>query len=105
MIQIVTLLAGIILAGVLFASLIWSLAQIFRTSGRQRVAHGLAIVSAIAAMAALSWPSPAAALPPALLLAAAGIYLAVAERGWNRLLPLAQAGFGIAIASGLPFGG
>ena len=100
---IFTLMAGVLLALPVFAATLWSLAQAVRVRGGLRRAHAAALALTLAAMAAVSLEAPPAAAGLCALLAAAGLAAAALERGWNRLLPLAQLAAGLAFAAGLPF--
>ncbi len=103
--QIVTLLAGIVIAGGVFAATLWSTAQVFRQDGRLRSAHLGAVVLTIAGMTALqaTWILGSQMIGGGLaLVALCGLVL---ESGWNRVLPGFQVLFGGALATALPFGG
>ncbi len=100
---IFTLMAGILIAAALFAATLFSLVQIVRRRGPLRWSHAAALALTIVGMASLSLASPSLALLAGAALTAAALLAFRFETGWNRLLPLFQAGFGLALATGLPF--
>ena len=105
MTQIAALLAGISVAALIFAATFWSAAQVYRQTGRLRLAHGAALALTVIAMAALSSALWALSQVAGLLLIPAALVALVMERGANRLLPLIHVLFGAALLAGLPFGG
>lgn len=99
----VYILAGILVAATLFASVLWSFAQAFLRKGWLRNAYMALVLLTVGGMATVSW-----GLNAEMRLAGAGLlllggYAAFAERGTSRLLPLVQALFGLVLLLGLPF--
>lgn len=98
----ITILAGILLAATLFASVLWSFAQAFQRRGWLRNAYMALVLLTIGGMATVSL-----ALNTEMRLAGAGLILfgafaALAERGSSRLLPMIQLLFGLVLLFGLP---
>lgn len=97
------LMAGVLLAVASFAAMIFSVARAVQERGWLRRAHLGVIIGTIASMASISLVSPGLALISGGALLLSGLGAAFLETGWNRLLPLIAAGFGLVIAAGLPF--
>jgi hypothetical protein len=103
MTTIITLMAGVVIAGALFAATIFSLVQSFRQDGSLRWAHVATLAGTLAGMATLSSQRHDLAMVVGAFLIAAGLWAVVRESGWNRVLPLFQAFFGVILVLGLPF--
>ena len=101
--NIFVLLAGIVIAGAIFAATLWSMAQIVRQNGKLRWAYVATLLSTLAAMSALSAESPALVTLTGALLCATAAFAIYADTGWNRVLPFFQFAFGLALMTGLPF--
>lgn len=99
------LLAGIVIAGAMFAATLWSVVQIFRQTGRLRFAHVAVLAATLGAMSALSYESYALVRIAGAALTVTGGFAVYADIGWNRVLPLFQFAFGLALVMGLPFVG
>jgi len=97
------LLAGVLIALAVFASLRWSVARSFQISGVARLVHGAHAALIILAMATISLAAPGAGRLAGALLVVTALAAAWSDRRWNRLLPLFAGGFGLALALGLPF--
>lgn len=96
------ILAGILIAATLFASVLWSCAQAFQRSGRLRNTYLALVLLTIGGMAAVSWGLN---VEMRILGAALIIFGALAvfyERGSSRFLPLVQLLFGLVLLLGLP---
>ena len=99
----ITILAGILIAATLFASVLWSFAQAFQRQGWLRSAYMALVLLTVGGMATVSL-----GLHAEMRLAGAGLILfggfaAFAERGSSRLLPMIQLLFGLVLLLGLPF--
>lgn len=97
------ILAGILIAATLFASVLWSFAQAFLRSGRLRNIYLTLVLLTVGGMATVSW-----GLNIEMRLAGGGLMILSAiafycERGSSRLLPMIQFLFGLALLLGLPF--
>ena len=102
---IFVLLAGIVIAGMVFAATLWSLAQIVRQKGQLRWAYVIVLIATLAAMTALSLESFGLVTFTVAILCATAVFAMYADTGWNRILPLFQFVFGLALFMGLPFAG
>ncbi len=97
------ILAGILIAATLFASVLWSFAQAFLSNGWLRNVYLVLVLLTVGGMATVSL-----GLNIEMRLAGGGLVIlsAVAfycERGSTRLLPMIQLLFGLALLLGLPF--
>lgn len=98
-----TALLGVLLGTASFAGFFWSVAQAFRQSGPLAWTHAVLAALTLLGMSSISLDWSNAALPIGITLTLAALIAIVIEQGWNRLLPLSQLGFGIALGLGLPF--
>jgi len=103
--NVLTLMVGIVMAGAVFVSLFWSVAQLIQARGALRLAHGANISGILLGAATLSYLWIAAAPYIGVYVTVAGLAAAFFEAGWSRLLPVFAASFGIALILGLPFQG
>ncbi len=102
---IMTLLAGIVMAALVFAAFFWSAAQLFQARGMLRAMHGATIVGILLGALALSNLWVALAPVIGVYLAIVGMAAATLEHRWSRLLPLFAVAFAVALILGLPFRG
>lgn len=96
------ILAGILIAATLFASVLWSFAQAFQRSGRLRNIYLALVLLTIGGMAAVS-----RGLNVEMRILGAGLIIFGAlavfyEHGSSRFLPLVQLLFGLVLLLGLP---
>ncbi|PTX55618.1 hypothetical protein C8N43_0257 [Litoreibacter ponti] len=103
--MIVQLLAGIVIAAAVFAALLWSIYRAATTRGRTRLIAVLLGLSTILGMASISLNQPGIAVMAGGACLIFGLYGVWAEDRWSKLLPFAQAVFGLALIAGLPWGG
>jgi membrane-associated HD superfamily phosphohydrolase len=96
-------LLGVLIGTAIFAGFFWSVAQAFRQDGTLRWMHILLIALTLVGMACISLSYPTIALGVGSFLTLTALATIVAERGWNRLLPLTQVAFGLTLGLGLPF--
>lgn len=97
-------LLGVLIGTAVFAGFFWSVAQSFRQEGGLAWAHRGLLALCIAGMATISLTLPTLALIVGTALVITAIAAIILERGWNRLLPLTQLAFGVALGLALPFG-
>ncbi|MEL6679628.1 MAG: hypothetical protein AAFQ51_13045 [Pseudomonadota bacterium] len=103
--NIFALLVGILLGlAIMVVPFLWSVYRIAVAGGWTRWAHVAACLLTIAGAATISWVVPGPAILVGGLLVLAGIYLILKERSWNKLFPLGQVAFGLALVASLPFG-
>ncbi len=103
--NVLVLMVGIVMAGAVFVSLFWSVAQLIQARGALRYAHGGNIAGILLGAVTLSYLWIAAAPAIGVFVACAGLTTAFLEKGWSRLLPIFSAAFGVALILGLPFQG
>jgi hypothetical protein len=99
---LVTLLAGILMAAILFASVLWSFAQAFQQRGQVRLVYLALMALTVIGMATVSYRSGIPMRITGAALIAAGALAIRAETGTSRLLPLVQLLFGLVLLLGLP---
>lgn len=102
---IITLMLGILIGAPVFLGAFFSGVQAIKHGGKLRVAHGAVVLTTLAGMLVLQVLAAGLALPVGLSALAAGLAAAVLETGWNRVMPLFPAAFGLALVLGLPFAG
>lgn len=101
--MIFQLLGGIVVAAGVFTAVLWSIFQGATKRGWLQYAHIAAAIFSVLGMATVSLVSPILAqiTSGALLVSAIGaLYF---DYGWNRLFPVFQIVFSIALFLGLPF--
>ncbi|MEL6583633.1 MAG: hypothetical protein AAFQ36_07340 [Pseudomonadota bacterium] len=97
-------LLGVLMGTAVFAGFFFSVAQIFRQSGWLSRVHVALAGLVVVGMACISLGWPVVATATGILLMIAGIAGMILEVRWNRLLPIPQIFFGVALGMGLPFG-
>lgn len=97
------LIAGILMAALIFGATLYSTLQAIRAPKPLRFAHITLCIGVIAGMASLQFLSPPLARAAGLILLVAAIVAIFKEQGSSKLLPAIQFLFGILLASGLPF--
>ena len=103
--MIFQLLGGIVVAGGVFAALLWSVFQGITKRGALQWAHIASAVLSVSGMATLSMVAPMLALAVGVVLAVTSTTVLFLEAGWNRVLPTFQLAFAIILILGLPFTG
>lgn len=99
-----TLLAGVLIAATLFASLLWGVERMFSVRGKDRISYACMTVLILAIMAALSLEHMLLARILSLPLVLAALVVAARAERWSRLLALPPLALGTILIAGLPFG-
>ena len=99
---IITLLAGILVAAILFASVLWSFAQAFQRRGQIRVTYLALMALTVLGMATVTYRLDIPMRVAGVALIVAGALAIREETGSSRLLPMIQLLFGLALLLGLP---
>ncbi len=89
------LLIGIVLAALVFAAMLWSVYRAVTTQGRLRLTYVILVLSTILIMAAITWNLAAVSLCAGLTGTVSGAIAVVADKRWNKLLPLIQVVLGL----------
>ncbi len=97
------ILAGILVAAALFASVLWSFTQAFQRSGRLRNIYLVLVLLTVGGMATVSLGLNIEMRLLGLCLIIFGAFAVFYERGSSRFLPLLQLLFGLVLLLGLPF--
>lgn len=100
---IFTLMAGVMIAAFLFASLLWSVHGAFTIAGKARISYICLSIFILLAMAVVSLDLPIVSRLTALPLIASAIAVGVASTGWSRMLVLPPLAFAAILIAGLPF--
>lgn len=99
----VELLIGVVLAAFLFAALMWSIYRAVTSSGRARLNATLLSLTTILGMGTVTYSWVDLAMASGSGLVVFGLIAVLKDPGWGKLLPLVQAGFGVALIMGLPW--
>ena len=101
--MIFNLMGGVLVGAGIFAATLFSVYQAAIKSGALRWSHVAAVVFTIFGAAAISLVAPFTGLLAGISLAIAGAAAFLLEKRWNKVLPLFQILFAMALIIGLPF--
>ncbi len=101
--MIFNILAGILGGAAIFAATLFSIYQAAIHSGRLRFSHLSSALLTVAGAATVSWLLPKIAMIVGILLVVSAAIAAACEHRWNRVFPIFQILFGLALIIGLPF--
>lgn len=98
-------LFGVMIAGCVFAALLWSGYRSYTATGGLRIAHIGLVVLTLGGLTALTIKAVALSNVAGLLLAGFSIAAVFLERGWSRIIPGMLLIFASALIAGLPYAG
>lgn len=97
------LLAGIVIAALLFSALLWSVYRAVTTTGRLRLHAGALAFFTVLGMVSISLNAPGMAILTGAGCAGMGAMGIWSETRWSKLMPLVQLLFGLALIARLPW--
>lgn len=101
--MIINLLGGVLIGAAVFAAALFSAYQAVIRRGALRWAHLAALVLTLIGAATISLAAPFTAMLAGISLAFSGVAAFLLEVRWNKVLPLFQILFAVALILGLPF--
>lgn len=88
--MIFQLLAGIVIAAVVFAALLWSIYRAVQSRGKERAVYVILALSTLLVVTAFSYDLLGLLLTSGFTCLGAALYGIVLDRGLNKLLPFVQ---------------